>query len=233
MGYKPVSRILVVDPERIVADRVSEVLSTHGYEAVPSYSVDDAAEQARRLQPDLVLADVGMADMTGVDAARRIFEAGVKCKFLFWSGLPRQRLEEILKGWAWKVLPKPVPERELLNHIRHLLSPIRRKRGTPPLGEVGRRQPLRWVRELLDLQAGGAWWDKVLLGIVKIAVLLLCMLLAGAIFAVISWAASLPLAGAIHLIFDHPFALVLGLVTIFAFSSLLPRIRKRTQNSLP
>ena len=67
--------VLVVDDEKFIVDMVKEMLETLGYETVPRYSSVDALE-AFRAGPesfDLVITDMTMPHMTGIDLAKEIF----------------------------------------------------------------------------------------------------------------------------------------------------------------
>lgn len=74
-GGSPVTvRVLIVDdqePFRLAAKLVVD--ATDGFEVVgESETAEDSIEQARTLRPDLVLMDVNLPGMNGLDATRRI-----------------------------------------------------------------------------------------------------------------------------------------------------------------
>ncbi len=80
MGRKP--RVLVVDDEQVIADTLARILDLNGYEASAVYSGTAAVESARSLQPDLVISDVIMQDMNGIEAAINIRGFLPGCKIL-------------------------------------------------------------------------------------------------------------------------------------------------------
>ena len=67
-------RILVVDDNRDSADSLSEVLRMHGHEVHTAYDGLDAVASAARLEPDLILLDIGLPSLDGYEVARRIRE---------------------------------------------------------------------------------------------------------------------------------------------------------------
>jgi DNA-binding NarL/FixJ family response regulator len=69
-----VIRVLVADDSTLVLDAVSQVVeATEGFEVVASAtSGEDAVRLAAEMAPDLVLLDVRMPGMGGIEAARRI-----------------------------------------------------------------------------------------------------------------------------------------------------------------
>jgi len=66
------TRILVVDDDPELLLLTSTVLSRGGYEAMQAATGMDALEAARKLRPDLVLLDVMLPDMSGLDVCKRI-----------------------------------------------------------------------------------------------------------------------------------------------------------------
>jgi PAS domain S-box-containing protein len=64
--------VLVVDDEVAIRDLVLEYLQMWDYGAVPAGSGAEALELARRLRPDLVILDVGMLPMSGLDVLRQL-----------------------------------------------------------------------------------------------------------------------------------------------------------------
>jgi signal transduction histidine kinase/CheY-like chemotaxis protein len=68
----PRGKILVVDDNRDAADSLALVLGVFGHEVRVGHSSRDALELGARERPDAIILDIGMPDMTGYEAARRI-----------------------------------------------------------------------------------------------------------------------------------------------------------------
>jgi len=68
------SIVLVVDDDRVLADTLADILRKHGYRPVALYSGEEAVELARRFRPDVLLSDIRMSRLDGIEAARRIRE---------------------------------------------------------------------------------------------------------------------------------------------------------------
>lgn len=68
----PRGRILVVDDNRDAADSLALVLNTFGHQVSVGHSGREALEMGARERPDAIILDIGMPDMTGYEAARRI-----------------------------------------------------------------------------------------------------------------------------------------------------------------
>jgi signal transduction histidine kinase len=70
----PGCRVLVVDDNRDGAESLAEMLRLLGNEVYTAHDGLEAVEAAGRLRPDLILMDVGMPRLNGLDATRRIRE---------------------------------------------------------------------------------------------------------------------------------------------------------------
>ena len=118
-GKKP--RVLVVDDEQVIADTLARILDLNGYEASAVYSGTAAVESARSLQPDLVISDVIMQDMNGIEAAIHIRGFLPSCKILLFSGqaATADLLENArAQGHEFEILAKPVHPADLLAKLK-------------------------------------------------------------------------------------------------------------------
>ena len=62
-------KVLVADDERVIADTLAIILNQSGFEATAVYNGEKAVEAARIIRPDMLISDVIMTDMNGIDAA--------------------------------------------------------------------------------------------------------------------------------------------------------------------
>src|SRR5436309_12465739 len=65
-------RILVVEDDRSIADMVVKNLDAAGYECRPCYDGGHALAEFERWTPDLVVLDLGLPGLDGLQVARRI-----------------------------------------------------------------------------------------------------------------------------------------------------------------
>jgi CheY-like chemotaxis protein len=114
-------RILVVDDERRIADTLVIILNQNGFDASAVYTGTDAVDRARSSRPDLVISDVIMPDMNGIEAAIQIRKILPACRILLFSGqaatadlLEKARAE----GHEFDILAKPVHPQDLLAKLR-------------------------------------------------------------------------------------------------------------------
>ena len=114
-------KVLVVDDERVIADTLAIILNQHGFDASAVYTGTGAVEQARALHPDLIISDVIMPDMNGIEAAINIRRFLPQCKILLFSGqaATADLLESArAQGHEFEILAKPVHPQDLLAKLR-------------------------------------------------------------------------------------------------------------------
>jgi CheY-like chemotaxis protein len=114
-------KVLVVDDERVIADTLSMILNQSGFESRAVYSGEGALELSQTFEPDMLISDVIMADLNGIDAAIRIRGLLPKIKILLFSGqaATADLLEKArTQGYEFEILAKPVHPQDLLNKLR-------------------------------------------------------------------------------------------------------------------
>ena len=114
-------KVLVADDERVIADTLAIILNQSGFQATAVYSGERAVEMAKTLEPDMLISDVIMTDLNGIDAAIKIRTLLPACKILLFSGqaatadlLDRARAQ----GHEFEILAKPVHPQDLLARLR-------------------------------------------------------------------------------------------------------------------
>jgi CheY-like chemotaxis protein len=116
--------ILVVDDERSVADTLAAILQLAGYSSTAVYSGEEGLQFLQSVCPALILTDVVMPGMDGVEFA---VQARTRCpgaRILLISGnAATLKIVESARrrGYCFELLAKPVPPRELLAKVASLL----------------------------------------------------------------------------------------------------------------
>jgi DNA-binding NarL/FixJ family response regulator len=83
----------------------------------------EATQQAEKLQPDLVLLDIGLPTLNGIDAARRIRKLAPECKILFVSQETSVDIvQEALSSEALGYVVKTYAASELLTAVEAVLE---------------------------------------------------------------------------------------------------------------
>jgi len=131
-------KVLVVDDTPTNVKLLAGVLTGHGYEVVTAPSGRDALERVRKDQPDLVLLDVVMPEMSGYEVCRRLRadEATRLLPVVMVTALdPGEERTKGIEAGADDFLTKPINQPELLARVRSLL---RIKALHDELGELSR-----------------------------------------------------------------------------------------------
>jgi PAS domain S-box-containing protein len=116
----PPCRVLVIDDEPLVRSHVRRLLEKRGFSLTQAASGDAGLEAIRNTQPDVVLLDMMMPDLDGVEVVRRLRESGLNVPVVLCSGnLDAARERGLEPGMVQGVLQKPFDVSELLQAINN------------------------------------------------------------------------------------------------------------------
>lgn len=118
-------RILIVDDERRIADTSALILQGQGYETAAAYDGDSGLARCREFHPHLVLTDVVMPGMSGIEMAIAIRQEFPGCAILLISGqaATADMLESARRdGHRFELLAKPVHPTTLLQRVAQILK---------------------------------------------------------------------------------------------------------------
>lgn len=126
--YRPdgvIPRILVVDDESAISETLAEILTRSGYPAIAAYDGEGALEIALLSPPELLITDVMLPGMNGVELAMIIKRVYPDCKILLFSG--QAAAADLLvsskgAGHGFTLLSKPLPPKDLLTIVRYHLQ---------------------------------------------------------------------------------------------------------------
>jgi CheY-like chemotaxis protein len=119
----PGSRIFVVDDEPAIGSSLAAILRMDGFSARFFTSPLEALAAARSESPDLVISDVAMPGISGIELAIQMRAQYPNCKILLFSG--QAATLELLegaraRGYDFRLLQKPVFPSEFLVGIGQL-----------------------------------------------------------------------------------------------------------------
>lgn len=109
--------VLVVDDEPAIADTISKILCLGGYEASAVYDANSALQWALLTPPQLLITDVILPGMNGVELAITIKRVFPDCRIMLFSGLASTDALFAAahhEGHRFTLLRKPVPPEHLL-----------------------------------------------------------------------------------------------------------------------
>lgn len=130
-------KILVVEDEKTIAHFISTILNNNGYEAIRARSGSEAMSMISSHCPDLIILDLGLPDMDGLEILRHLRE---------WSSLPvvvvSARSHEKDKVTALDLgaddyLTKPFGTDELLARVRTAIRHTRTVSGNDEISQRG------------------------------------------------------------------------------------------------
>lgn len=115
------TKVLIVDDQRLIADTLSEILATAGFNAIAAYDGFDALDKASRFHPDWVVTDVLMPRMNGVELAITLRQTYPKSTILLFSG--QAGISEILQeghraGYQFELIAKPIHPMRLIERLK-------------------------------------------------------------------------------------------------------------------
>ena len=114
-------RVLIADDEQVIANTLAIILNQSGFEARAVYSGESAIEALDTFQPNMLISDVIMTGMTGIEAAIKVRAQLPQCKILLFSGqaATADLLEKAREqGHEFEILAKPVHPTDLLAKLR-------------------------------------------------------------------------------------------------------------------
>ena len=117
--------VLIVDDEKVIADTLSIILSRAGFTTMTAYNGEAALKIATAIRPALLISDVVMPGISGVELAITITQTLPDCKVLLFSGQAAtvDLLEKARRdGYYFTTLSKPVHPTDMLKRISECLA---------------------------------------------------------------------------------------------------------------
>jgi CheY-like chemotaxis protein len=118
-------KVIVVDDEHVIAETLADILNGEGFDSSAASSGAEAIELAKRIRPDVVISDVAMPEINGIETVRQIRAFLPDCRMVLFSG--HAATAELLReaqagGESFELLTKPVKPTTLLSLLGKLRS---------------------------------------------------------------------------------------------------------------
>ncbi|MFQ5575648.1 MAG: response regulator [Anaerolineae bacterium] len=110
-------RILVVDDDKTILELLKDALPALGYRADFAIAGNQAINMIKARSYDLILSDIRMPEINGIDVARAAYQDRPEVPILFMSGNPNTIVEDR------SFLAKPFTLTELETKIEFALTP--------------------------------------------------------------------------------------------------------------
>jgi DNA-binding response OmpR family regulator len=117
--------VFVVDSEYTIASTLVSILFEHGFDARCFTHAPDALQAARSEAPCLLISEVMLPRLSGIELAVQIQQQAAHCKVLLLSWFPD--VDDLLatpenSGHGYSIFPKPMHPTELLGRVRGLVG---------------------------------------------------------------------------------------------------------------
>jgi two-component system chemotaxis response regulator CheY len=117
-------RVMLVDDASFMRMMLKNILVGSGYEVIgEAENGAKAVEQYKSLKPDLVIMDIIMPEMGGIDAVREIVKVNPSAKILMCSSMGQQSLVvEAIQAGAKDFIVKPFQPSNVLEAVKKALG---------------------------------------------------------------------------------------------------------------
>jgi DNA-binding response OmpR family regulator len=128
-------RVYIVDDEWVIAETLATILTNNGFLARAFHNPNQALVRAMDQPPDILLTDVMMPNLSGIDLAITLRKAGNNCRILLFSG--EAGAVDLLcdarrRGYEFELLEKPLHPMQLLLRLRNTKNRLGRSRTAEP-----------------------------------------------------------------------------------------------------
>jgi CheY-like chemotaxis protein len=113
-------RLLIVDDDDSIREIIKVMLKD--YEIVEASNGFEAVRIYDRMRPDMVLMDISMPQMDGVEATKEILKIDPKAKIIGLTAFARSRGKEMLANGALEVVEKPFTRKKLKDLIEKYVA---------------------------------------------------------------------------------------------------------------
>src|SRR5689334_24371002 len=150
--------ILVVDDEEAIVSSLSSILQDEGYEVSVAKSGAEALKTYMADPPDLMLLDIWMPDMDGLETLRRIREFVPTAQVMVMSGHGSiETAVKAIKLGAYDYIEKPLSLENVTLRVKHALAQYRLEQENRVLRSkvqqkfelVGQSQAMQRMRQLI------------------------------------------------------------------------------------
>jgi Response regulator containing a CheY-like receiver domain and an HTH DNA-binding domain len=125
-------RILTADPNREFCRQLAELVAAEGDMEIVGMAADgmEALEREEELKPDLLLLELVLPKLDGLEVLRRLRERGASCRVIVLSGFVNGKvITECSECGADYFIPKPCDVQALISRIRQLNFDLPRTPG--------------------------------------------------------------------------------------------------------
>ena len=164
-------RILLIDDERTVTEPLLHYFTSLGWDVTAAENGESGIESAKRLSPDIILLDMRLSDMDGIDILKRLNGQGCASSVVVMTGCGSiPNAVEAVKLGAAHYLTKPVEPAELSALLDRIIETRKLRLENlyyqEPMDNpvVGVSMEIQKLHHMIDLMAENADTTVLLLG---------------------------------------------------------------------
>ena len=117
------ARILIVDDEKSVRKTVKLLLEIEGYEVDTTADASTVLEQMKRVAYDVVITDILMPGLTGVELLKQLTESAPDIPVIMMTGAPTlDTAMQAVRAGAFDYQPKPVDRASMLRAVTNAVE---------------------------------------------------------------------------------------------------------------
>jgi len=118
--------IHIIDDDDLVAGTLERLITKKGHRALVSRTAEEALEKTRDVIPDLILLDLSLPDLDGIEVLKRFQKMNVPSPIVMVSGFGTvENAVEALKLGAWDFMTKPLNLTKVHSTIENILTQVR------------------------------------------------------------------------------------------------------------
>jgi DNA-binding NtrC family response regulator len=113
--------VLIVDDEHLIADTLADILNDSNFMAVALYDGPSALDWVRSTSIDILITDVVMPEMNGIELAKAITSICPKMRIVLFSGqaqTPNLMQQARHEGYLFELWPKPMHPDDVLKRLK-------------------------------------------------------------------------------------------------------------------
>lgn len=117
------NKILIVDDAAFMRMMIKDILEKNGYEVVGEAENGlRAVEKFKEAEPDLVIMDITMPELSGIDAVKKIMEVDDSAKIIMCSAMGQQAMViESIQAGAKDFIVKPFQAERVIDAVKKIL----------------------------------------------------------------------------------------------------------------
>ena len=114
--------IIIADDVLIIRKLIRQIVEAHGHHIIAEASTgEEAISLYREYHPDLIMLDIVMTNLNGIECTKKIKEIDSNAKIIIVSGLGQETMvEEATKAGALFFINKPVKAQDLIQTLEKL-----------------------------------------------------------------------------------------------------------------